>query len=73
MELLHGISVYVVEDKLIQNRKHRKRRINKKWAKRYGFTVMPAYIKDGKILQIPHGLMMNRKTYEVLKKMGSRR
>ncbi|MEY9091404.1 hypothetical protein ABH899_000003 [Paenibacillus sp. RC84] len=24
-----------------QNRTHRKRRINKKWAKRYGFSVTP--------------------------------
>lgn len=29
---------FTLEQKiLVQNRKHRKRRINKKWAKRYGF------------------------------------
>lgn len=31
-------SPWTLEQKiLVQNRKHRKRRINKKWAKRYGF------------------------------------
>lgn len=32
-------SDYMVDQR--QNRKHRKKRINKKWAKRYGFTVTP--------------------------------
>ena len=28
----------IITTRRIQNRKHHKRRINKKWAKRYGFT-----------------------------------
>jgi len=41
--MFHGYRIIenenMVERK--QNRTHRKRRINKKWAKRYGFTLIP--------------------------------
>ena len=34
----------------VQKRRHRKRRINKKWAKRYGYYLCKYYLKDGKII-----------------------
>ena len=34
-----GIPIIVVPDSKKQNRTHRKKRINKKWAKRYGYTT----------------------------------
>lgn len=41
----HLSGMRLIEDKNLvnkhQNRKHRKKRINKKWAKKYGFTVTP--------------------------------
>lgn len=30
----------------VQNRRHKKRRINKKWAKRYGYRTIESVIKD---------------------------
>lgn len=35
--------------KQVQRRTHRKRRINKKWAKRYGYKTV---LDDGRILQV---------------------
>lgn len=32
--------VRIVGRKLVQNRKHKKKRINKKWAKRYGYSLI---------------------------------
>ena len=40
----------------VQARKHKKKRINKKWRKRYGFKVVPwkkVFITDGKIYGHP--------------------
>lgn len=42
---LNSIPIYITTKKK-QNRKHHKKRINKKWQKRYGFTeyeLMPYY------------------------------
>ena len=33
-----GANIIVVPDNLRQNRTHKRKRINKKWAKRYGFS-----------------------------------
>lgn len=35
---------------MVQKRRHKKRRINKKWAKRYGYYLCKYYLKDGKII-----------------------
>lgn len=40
---------FIFETK-IQKRRHRKRRINKKWAKRYGYYHQKYILKDGEIL-----------------------
>lgn len=38
-ENVTGIPI-IVTTKVFQNRRHKRRRINKKWRKRYGFTVV---------------------------------
>ena len=63
--MLNGIPI-TITTKTVQNRKHKKRRINKKWLKRYGYTereVQPdgsAYMYDGK-------LYMTKRDFERLK------
>lgn len=57
--LLGGIRI--VEDKFmtvrIQVRKHRKKRLNKKWRKKYGFHILPMknaiHLPDGTIICHP--------------------
>jgi hypothetical protein len=51
--VLHGIPVYtnpslVVFDKNVQKRTHKSKRINKKWAKRYGFKTL--YKPDPRVM-----------------------
>lgn len=47
--------------KPVQNRKHKKKRINKKWAKRYGYHTETFYSKGWKLHASPDG------TFEFLK------
>ena len=35
--------------KPIQKRRHKKKRINKKWAKKYGYTMIPVVMKGWKV------------------------
>ena len=50
-----------------QRRKHRKKRINKKWAKRYG-TYEVNLMPHGKIMMTDDGaIWMTRKTWQQLK------
>ena len=62
-----GANIIVVPDNLRQNRTHKRKRINKKWAKRYGFSRYNA-LEDGKILQsvLDKTLYMNPRTYDDL-------
>ena len=64
-----GIPI-IVSGKKIQNRKHGKKRINKKWIKRYGYKYTGLPTDDEKIFMIPNGngfsLLMNIRTYEKL-------
>ncbi len=55
-DLLNTLGGYpiIITTRRIQNKKHRKKRINKKWQKQYGFTEYelqdnPYMIIDGKI------------------------
>lgn len=57
------ITEYITKD--IQ-RTHRKKRINKKWLKRYGMKIVP---DNTKILLVNNTLMMTEKCYEKLKKL----
>ncbi len=45
---LNGIDI-IVTTKYVQNRKHKKKRINKKWAKKYGYSEINTQ-QDGEIL-----------------------
>lgn len=58
------ITEYITKD--IQRRTHKKKRINKKWLKRYGMKIVP---DNTKILLVNNTLMMTEKCYEKLKKI----
>ena len=62
-----GANIIVVPDNLRQNRTHKRKRINKKWAKRYGFSRYNV-LEDGKIIQsvLDKTLYMNPRTYDDL-------
>lgn len=50
-----------------QARTHRKKRINKKWRKRYGIVSTP--LEKGQCIVVKGtGIYMSRKTYNALKK-----
>lgn len=57
----------VLVPKQVQVRKHKKRRINKKWAKRYGYkTTCP--LKFGECLIIGDQMWMNQETFDIVRK-----
>ena len=61
-----GIPIIVVPDSKKQNRTHRKKRINKKWAKRYGYTTYN-FIEDEKVITMNGSMYVNPRTYYKLK------
>lgn len=65
-DVLFGHQV-VVASKSYQVRSHRKKRINKKWRKRYGYINIDL-VPDGEIMMIEGTIYMSRKTYEEFKK-----
>ena len=66
--LLTGYPIYIAT-KEIQCRKHRKKRINKKWRKRYG-TIELNSMSHGEIIMMDNGVLwMTKKTFEKVKKM----
>ena len=72
---LNGVKIIVEKPFKKQIRTHRKKRINKKWAKRYGY-IYSSRLEDDRILIIPdnHGssaLYMNENTYMKLKNYES--
>lgn len=60
-----GIPI-IVTDKRKQKRTHRKKRINKKWAKRYGYTTYNS-IEDEKVITMNGSMYVNPRTYYKLK------
>ena len=62
-----GTPIIIVPTRKIQNRTHKKKRINKKCAKRYGFTISET-LKNGETYMMDGKLYMNQNTYEILKK-----
>ena len=66
-DYLYRTTIIIVPTRKIQNRTHKKKRINKKWAKRYGFTISET-LKNGEIYMIDGKLYMSQNTYEILKK-----
>lgn len=64
--LLEGYPIYIAT-KEIQRRKHHKKRINKKWRKRYG-TVELNSMPHGEIVMMDNGVLwMTKKTYQRIK------
>jgi len=65
MEWYLGHPIYIAT-KQWQRRKHRKKRINKKWLKRYGFyelNMMP----HGEVMMMDDGVIyMTKRTYQEL-------
>lgn len=55
--------IWIDQEVKIQRRKHRKKRINKKWQKRYGFYIKPSLLKNGEAIMIDGVLHMNYWTY----------
>ena len=63
-----GYKIIITEyiTKNVQRRTNKKKRINKKWFKRYGMKIVP---DNTKILLLNNTLMMTGKCYEKLKKL----
>lgn len=55
---------YITKD--VQRRTHKKKRINKKWLKKYGTKIVP---DNTKILLVNNTLIMTEKCYEKLKRL----
>lgn len=64
--MLCGMRIIIVQDAVIQNRRHKKKRINKKWRKRYGVSVKKR-MEDGQTIMLGESLYMNSDTYLKLK------
>ena len=62
-----GMEICITEwiTKDIQRRKHKKRRINKKWLKRYGYKCVP---DNDKMIVFNNKLFMTKGAYEKVKK-----
>ena len=63
-----GIPIIVVPDSKKQNRTHRKKRINKKWAKRYGFAEYNS-IENDNVIALDGKMYMNQRTYYKMKSL----
>lgn len=63
-----GIPIIVVPDSKRQNRTHKKKRINKKWGKRYGYTTYNS-IEDEKVITMNGRIFVNPRTYYKLKSL----
>ena len=65
--LLTGYPVYIATQEF-QRRKHKKKRINKKWRKRYG-TVELNSMSHGEIVMMDNGVIwMTKRTFEQIRK-----
>lgn len=64
--LLTGYPIYIAT-KEYQRRKHHKKRINKKWRKRYG-VVEINMMSHGQIMELNGALWMTKQTFKELKK-----
>lgn len=64
--LLTGYPIYIAT-KEIQRRKHPKKRINKKWQKRYG-VIESNSMPHGEVIMIDRALWMTKRTFEQIRK-----
>lgn len=70
-EYLYGKRIIITNmiTKDVQARKHRKKRINKKWLKRYGYKIVP---DDTKVYMTNEAVFMTRRCFDRLKKQIDR-
>lgn len=66
-EYLNGKRIIITDmiTKDVQARKHRKKRINKKWLKRYGYKIVP---DDKKIYATKDAIFMTKRCFQRLKR-----
>lgn len=66
LSYLYGMQIIVSNSitKEVRARKHKKRRIDKKWLKKYGYKHIP---DNNKILHIENSLYMTQKCYDKIK------
>lgn len=65
--LLTGYPIYIAT-KEIQQRKHHKKRINKKWRKRYGMIELNS-MPHGEVIMMDNGVLwMTKRTFEQIRK-----
>ena len=66
LSYLYGMQI-IVDNRItkeVRARKHKKRRIDKKWLKKYGYKHVP---DNNKILHIGDSLYMTQKCYDKIK------
>lgn len=64
--MMYGHPIYIAT-KESQQRKHHKKRINKKWRKRYGYYEIN-YMPHGQVMMMDNGIIwMTKRTWEKLK------
>ena len=64
--LLTGYPIYIAT-KEIQRRKHHKKRINKKWKKRYGFIEFNLMPHEAVVMMDNGVVWMTKKTFEQIR------
>lgn len=70
--LLTGYPIYIAT-KEIQRRKHHKKRINKKWRKRYGCYEINM-MSHGQVIMMDNGVIwMTKRTFEQMKRQLGRK
>ena len=68
--LLTGCPIYIATQEF-QRRKHRKKRINKKWQKRYGMVELNS-MPHGEVIMTDNSVLwMTKKTCQELKLKGA--
>lgn len=67
IDYISGIPVIITDaiKKDVRKRTHRKKRIDKKWEKRYGYKSVT---DDGKCIMFNDMIYMSKKCYEIIKK-----
>jgi hypothetical protein len=69
MSLYDKNKIFILSEKH-QRRTHRKKRINKKWLKRYGITGI---LEPGQIIMLANGYVcMSKKSYNQIKKFSKK-
>lgn len=67
--LLTGYPIYIATQEF-QRRKHRKKRINKKWRKRYGIIELNS-MPHGEVIMMDNGVLwMTKRTFEQIRKVS---